>query len=176
MQRLVSRGELALVVRESGPGVTRPNGDLLDRRELAELLRCLAKVQRLVRRAAGTKTALTVLREDVATPLSPWTAWTQPVLADVENVQPSTGLVDAIRRRHSAVSYDRSIGTNERVDAVYRTAFELAAKDSSSRRNLAYRDPEQRRAQTAASRLASSACSEGERRRAPQAISIASDA
>lgn len=90
--RLVERGELTLVVRESGAGLARPGSGPMDPRELEELLRCLTKVQRLVRRATAKKaSALTVLREDVAGPLSRWMA--SPVKA------PSETLTREIRRR-----------------------------------------------------------------------------
>ncbi len=100
--RLVERRELALVVRESGAGLVRPSAESLDRSDLAELLRCLTKVQRLVRRAASKKgSALTVLREDVAGPLSRWTVSPEPSLREREppHAAPSETLTREIRRR-----------------------------------------------------------------------------
>ncbi len=72
-ERLVRRGALVDVVRESGPGLVAPNGDVLDALDLAELLRCLSKVQKLVRRARPARGMRpTVLRSDVSAPLVRW--------------------------------------------------------------------------------------------------------
>jgi hypothetical protein len=99
--RLVQRGELVLVVRESGPGLVGRASETLDRSDLAEILRCLTKVQRLVRRASAKKgSPLTVLREDVAAPLSRWAA--SPGGAprrETKPAAPSETLTGEIRRR-----------------------------------------------------------------------------
>lgn len=74
VQRMVQRGELLEVIRESGPGLVTPSQDALDPGDLEELLRCLVKVEKLVRRARSTRGASpTVLRTDVVGPLSRWT-------------------------------------------------------------------------------------------------------
>jgi hypothetical protein len=72
-ERLVRRGALVDVVRESGPGLVAPSGDVLDAMDLAELLRCLSKVEKLVRRARPARGMRpTVLRGDVSAPLARW--------------------------------------------------------------------------------------------------------
>ena len=54
-ERLVQRGEIAEVVRESGPGFVGAAQALVDPAELDELLRCLVKVEKLVKKARSTK-------------------------------------------------------------------------------------------------------------------------
>jgi hypothetical protein len=73
-QRLVAGRRLVEVLRESGPGFAAPGGDAIEPADLEELLRCLVKVEKLVRRARtakGVRPAL--LREDVRSLLARWT-------------------------------------------------------------------------------------------------------
>lgn len=73
VQRLVERGTLVEVVRESGVGLLGSTDGVVNPADLDELLRCLVKVEKLVRRARSTRGARpTVLREDVAGPLARW--------------------------------------------------------------------------------------------------------
>ncbi len=72
-EHLVRLGALVDVVRESGPGWVAPDDDVLDATDLAELLRCLSKVEKLVRRARTARgMPPTVLRSDVSAPLARW--------------------------------------------------------------------------------------------------------
>src|ERR1700733_12892175 len=56
-RRLVERGALVEVIRESGPGLVAPTEDVMDAEDLNELLRCLMKVEKLVRRARPARGA-----------------------------------------------------------------------------------------------------------------------
>src|SRR5204862_6318607 len=77
---LAARGEITLVVRESGVGFVGASAGVLPAEEIDELLRCLTKVQRLARRARASKgkNRSTVLSEDVAAPLARWSASNRP--------------------------------------------------------------------------------------------------
>jgi hypothetical protein len=95
VRRLVERGAVVEVVRESGAGLVASTGDVLDAGDLNELLRCLVKVEKLVRRARPARGARpTLLRSDVSGPLTRWVA-SAPV-AVVESVQPV--LVESLTR------------------------------------------------------------------------------
>jgi hypothetical protein len=73
MRRLVASGALLEVVRESGPGLAASTADVMDAEDLNELLRCLTKVEKLVRRARPARGARpTLLRADVSGPLARW--------------------------------------------------------------------------------------------------------
>jgi hypothetical protein len=73
-RRLVERGVLVEVIRESGAGLVTSTGDVLAAEDLNELLRCLMKVEKLVRRARPVRGARpTLLRADVSGPLARWT-------------------------------------------------------------------------------------------------------
>ena len=73
-QRLVSRRELVVVMREGGIGFVRSSSEGRVARDLDELLRCLTLAQRLVRRARGKGGGCGVLREDIAAQLARWTS------------------------------------------------------------------------------------------------------
>jgi hypothetical protein len=73
--RMVRRGEVVDVVRESGPGFALPSDDMLDPDDLAELVRSLTRLTKLVRRARpGRGGRPTLLRADVVGPLARWVA------------------------------------------------------------------------------------------------------
>jgi hypothetical protein len=95
--RLVQRGALVEVIRESGAGVVVATGDteVMDAADLNELLRCLTKVEKLVRRARPVRGARpTLLRADVSGPLKRWVASARtPVTEPVE-----APLVEALTR------------------------------------------------------------------------------
>jgi hypothetical protein len=74
-RRLVERGALVEVIRESGAGFVAASGDadVIDASDLNELLRCLTKVEKLVRRARPARGMRpTLLRADVTEPLARW--------------------------------------------------------------------------------------------------------
>jgi hypothetical protein len=74
VQRLVAKGALVEVVRESGAGLVGSTGDAIDPSEIEELLRRLVKIEKLARRARSTRGAKpSLLRLDVAGPLARWT-------------------------------------------------------------------------------------------------------
>jgi hypothetical protein len=101
-RRLVERGALVEVMRESGAGVVAATSDMdvLDAGDLNELLRCLMKVEKLVRRARPARGVCpTVLRAEVSGPLARWveagrTAFGEPVEAPLVET-----LTQEIRKR-----------------------------------------------------------------------------
>jgi hypothetical protein len=97
-RRLVERGDLIEVVRESGPGFAGPSADVMEADDLGELLRCLTKVEKLVRRARPARgTRPTLLRADVSGPLARWTETGRAAV--VESVPRLESLMNEIRRR-----------------------------------------------------------------------------
>jgi hypothetical protein len=112
VERLVRGGALVDVVRESGPGLMTPGGDVLDAMDLAELLRCLSKVQKLVRRARPARgTRPTVLRGDVSAPLA---RWIEPAIDAVPAAESprragSSPLVDVLAREIRRRSRETSL-------------------------------------------------------------------
>ena len=96
VQRLVERGSLVEVVRESGAGLVGSTGDVIDASDVEELLRCLVKVEKLARRALAAKRArATLLRSDVAGPLVRWTDRDRVAAPGVRQEAP---LVEALTR------------------------------------------------------------------------------
>lgn len=80
-RRLVERGALSDVIRESGAGVVGATGDadVMDPGDLNELLRCLTNVEKLVRKARTARGARsTLLRADVSGPLARWVESERP--------------------------------------------------------------------------------------------------
>lgn len=99
--RLVERGALVEVMRESGAGVVAATGDIevLDAADLSELLRCLTKVEKLVRRARPARGARpTLLRADVSGPLARWVEASRPIREPLEAPLVET-LTREIRKR-----------------------------------------------------------------------------
>lgn len=81
-QRLVAARRLVDVLRESGPGFVVAGGDAIGPVDVEELLRCLVKVEKLVRRArAGRGTRPSLLREDVRSLLARWVDTSAPLVA-----------------------------------------------------------------------------------------------
>ncbi len=106
-ERLIEQRAMAWVLRESGVGMVSVSSEPaacehIDRSELAELLRRLTQVQKLVRRAAAKKRpSFAVLRDDVADPLSRWLpSPARPLAAHTpQDPADSERLADEIRRR-----------------------------------------------------------------------------
>jgi hypothetical protein len=97
-RRLVERGALVEVIRESGAGLVASTVDVLDAEDLNELLRCLMKVEKLARRARPARGARpTLLRADVSGPLARWIESTPATVK--ESAQPA--LVESLIREIS---------------------------------------------------------------------------
>jgi hypothetical protein len=99
-RRLVERGLLVEVIRESGAGFVASTGDVLDVDDLNELLRCLMKVEKLVRRARPARGARpTLLRADVSGPLARWVGSTPAAIREPAPPVLVESLTREIRKR-----------------------------------------------------------------------------